>query len=65
MIQTYKTHSGYCTDYRKDKKLHRTDGPARMYSNGSIWWLNGKLHRYYGSHRTDFDIWIIHNVRVK
>jgi hypothetical protein len=41
----YKTTRG--TTWRNSSgKLHRTDGPAREWSNGSKeWHVNGKLHR--------------------
>ena len=33
----------------KDCNLHREDGPARIYADGSReWWLNGKRHREDG-----------------
>ena len=37
-------------EYRNDKgKLHREDGPAVEWNNGSkIWYLNGQLHREDG-----------------
>ena len=35
--------------YQLDGKLHREDGPAVIYLNGSKhWWLNGKQHRIGG-----------------
>ena len=40
---------GYVTEWYQDGKLHREDGPAREYANGSKeWWVNGKLHREDG-----------------
>jgi hypothetical protein len=40
------------TFYHKDTEmtiLHREDGPASEYANGSkSWWFNGKLHREDG-----------------
>ena len=36
-------------EYRLNGKLHREDGPAKIWPNGSIaWCLNGKLHRTGG-----------------
>ena len=35
--------------YNKNGKLHREDGPAIEYTDGSkYWYLNGKLHREDG-----------------
>ena len=35
--------------YNKDDKLHRTDGPAVEYANGSkCWYQNGQRHRANG-----------------
>lgn len=51
--------------YRLDGNWHRTNGPARVWSNGDgDWYLNNRAHRYYGpqSHNTD---WWIHGERVK
>jgi|ERR1700691_915888 len=40
---------GYCIEYYLNDKLHREDGPAVIYSDGTInYYLNGKLHREYG-----------------
>ena len=37
------------THYYKNGKLHREDGPASEYKNGTkFWYLNGKLHRING-----------------
>jgi len=46
------TLQGYTIDadtdrviWRLDNQLHRIDGPAVIYHNGTQeWWLNGKLH---------------------
>ena len=39
----------YATRYYVDDKLHRVDGPAAEYTNGSKgWWINGQLHRQDG-----------------
>ena len=37
-------------EYLNEKgQLHREDGPAREYSNGTKeWWINGELHREDG-----------------
>lgn len=35
--------------YNQDDQLHREDGPAIEYANGTKeWWLNGQLHREDG-----------------
>jgi hypothetical protein len=35
--------------YNENGELHRTDGPAIEYANGTkYWWVNGKLHRIDG-----------------
>jgi hypothetical protein len=32
--------------YNEDGKLHREDGPAAEYGDGTKeWWINGKRHR--------------------
>ena len=38
------------TEWRnKEGQLHRTNGPAIAWTDGSTWWyLNGKRHREYG-----------------
>ena len=37
------------TEYRKGGKLHRNNGPAIIYADGSKeWWLNGERHRKGG-----------------
>jgi len=37
------------SEYRLNGKLHREDGPAVEYVDGSKeWWFNGKLHREDG-----------------
>jgi len=42
-----KVVRGLCTEWRRaDGKLHRLDGPAIEWKNGTKeWWVNGKLHR--------------------
>jgi hypothetical protein len=54
-------------EYRIDGKLHRPNGPAISFreSNYCQWYLNGKVHRYYGSVVADSDDWVIHGRRVK
>ena len=45
---TVNVWAGGCEWYLKNK-LHREDGPAAEYSDGSKWWyLNDKLHREDG-----------------
>ena len=35
--------------YNENNKLHREDGPAAEYTNGSkVWYIDGKLHREDG-----------------
>ena len=39
----------YCTEYFKDNRLHRSDGPAREYSDGTKEYsVEGKWHRLDG-----------------
>ncbi len=41
--------SGFCTKYYKDGNLHREDGPACEYDDGTkSWYLNGDRHREDG-----------------
>jgi hypothetical protein len=55
------------TFYYKDDKLHRTDGPAIEYTDGSkVWCINGEFHREDGpsiewSHGTKG--WYLNDVR--
>lgn len=40
------TDYGNCIAYYLDGRLHRTNGPAVIYTNGAVqWYKNGKLHR--------------------
>ena len=40
---------GWRTNYKLDGKMHRTDGPAVIFSNGDEdWYINDKLHRSDG-----------------
>lgn len=45
IIEWYDAGGVYCTEYRKNGKLHREDGPAVTYVNGKcpleLWWING------------------------
>ena len=46
----------YGTEWYKNGKLHREDGPAREWANGGkAWWLNGKCHREDGPAVEDAD----------
>jgi hypothetical protein len=47
---TIKGTEDYVTWYKEGtNQLHRTDGPAVEYSNGTReWWVDGKLHRTDG-----------------
>lgn len=59
---------GSYTEYSKDKKPHRTNGPARVYDDGdTYWWLFGIRHRYYGpqSSNEERSIWRVHDKEMK
>lgn len=49
---SYSKRLGDCTVYFKDPQcriIHRLDGPAAVYDNGSVeWYRNGKPHREDG-----------------
>jgi hypothetical protein len=54
--------------YRKDSLLHREDGPAVEYSNGSkCWYLNGLRHREDGKPAIEYfdgyKAWLVHGKR--
>lgn len=61
-----------CTEYQNGRawslngKLHREDGPAIEFANGTKrWFLNGKLHRIGGPavvFRTGYEEWFIEGV---
>jgi hypothetical protein len=38
-------------EWRIKGKLHRIDGPARVWDNGQEWWVNGQPHRLDGPAR--------------
>jgi len=41
--------NGYWREWRLNGNLHREDGPAVEYADGTReWWVNGKLHREDG-----------------
>ncbi len=50
-----------------DGKLHRTDGPAIIYSNGvNLWYQYGKLHRTDGpavEYTHGVKLWYIDDIR--
>ena len=50
-------------EWRLNGRLHRTDGPAVIWSDGTqSWWVNGQLHRTDGPariwHDGDQEWWI-------
>ena len=46
-------------------KLHKSNGPAWYWANGyKTWWLNDKVHRYYGPAEDD-GLWWIHDKWIK
>ena len=51
-MKEYTKTDRYGKYYYKDKEktiIHREDGPAVEYFNGSkVWWLNGEMHRMDG-----------------
>jgi hypothetical protein len=48
-IITYKYTVDYVTNYYLDDKLHRIDGPAKEWNDGTkCWFQNGKRHRIDG-----------------
>jgi hypothetical protein len=49
-MKSIKTEYAYWVEYLNEQGLlHREDGPAREYSNGTkAWFINGKLHREDG-----------------
>jgi len=49
---TIRVHDNGDREYLKDDLLHREDGPAYEWSDGTkFWYLNGKLHRDNGPAR--------------
>ena len=47
--QVYTSDSGITVYYNSSHKIHRTDGPAIIYPDGTqIWYLNGEWHREGG-----------------
>ena len=56
-----------CFAYVVDGKLHKPNGPARIYKydqTDSVWFLNGQRHRYYGPYIPE-GYWFIHDIFVK
>lgn len=51
--------------YNEDNKIHRKDGPAVEYSDGSkAWYINDKLHREKGpavEHSNGYKAWCIND----
>ena len=65
MIERKLTDGGMI-EYRDGRHLHRPNGPARIWENGSqAWWFYGDWHRYYGPHTSWGDNWYIHGKQVK
>lgn len=57
---------GTSVHYRLKNELHRPNGPAIIWSDGSwVWLFNGDYHRYYGPQCNDENWWWIHDVRIK
>jgi hypothetical protein len=49
MISIKKELSDRNVFFNENDKLHRTDGPAVEYDNGTKeWWINGERHRENG-----------------
>ena len=52
-----------------DEYLHREDGPAAVYFNGTEWWfLNGKKHRLDGPayiNSSGYKEWYYYNTKIK
>lgn len=45
---TRTQHSSF-VEYRLENMLHNPSGPARIFDDGRhMWYLHGKVHRYYG-----------------
>lgn len=57
------------TEYRLNGQLHREDGPAVEYSDGTkVWWVKGKLHREDGpafEHPDGRKQWWVNHERIK
>jgi len=69
MSITYEvTVSKESTEWRLNGKLHREDGPARIWADGSkSWWIHGNQHRedgpaYEGADGSTW--WYTHGVSV-
>jgi hypothetical protein len=56
------------TEWFHNGQLHRQDGPAREYIDGSkVWYLNGQLHRQDGpaiEHVNDGKCWYLNGKKV-
>ena len=51
--------------YQRDGELHRPNGPAISWPDGSwSWALNDRVHRYYGPAGSS-TIWVLYGSRVK
>jgi hypothetical protein len=59
--------SGVQVWVNRERKRHRSDGPAVVYTNGTTeWWVSGKLHRTDGpaiEYRTGGCIWYVQGRR--
>jgi hypothetical protein len=62
--EEYKDTIGYC-----GRNIHRTDGPAIEYSNGTVYWIvNNKIHRTTGpavSVANGKELWYWNNIEYK
>ena len=70
-MKEYTKTDTYCKFYYKDKEktiLHREDGPAIEYFNGTnSWWLNGKLHRMDGpaiEYANGSKVWYVNDILI-
>jgi hypothetical protein len=78
-MSSIMVHPDGCTEWRIDGKLHRLDGPARMWPSGAKeWWVNGDMHRIdgpayqghifvssnNGRHEFDHHIWYVNGHNI-
>ena len=70
-MNEYTTTDSYGKYYYKDKQktiIHREDGPAVSYTNGSTeWYMNDKLHRMDGpaaEYNTGYKVWYVNDVFI-
>jgi hypothetical protein len=65
MITRFERRDGVITYRMDDNRLHRADGPAKMWADGDyVWYINGQRHRYYGP-QNQYQSWWIHDERIK